>query len=258
MFGFAEARLGAWPDAGDDLVRALGATQLVVPPSWLREHRAAIDELGYQVRDEVAGHAILDAHPRPMPVAGGATLEVPSSAGAGKWMTLAREIPGPSQVSRQVHSRVPARWVREDATATPWLTEAFLFHPGVTGVGEPERLNVPTPNTIGLYRLEIATEPEPITATIPVRGLQTTDDSPIADGTLELDDTRAAVTRAREGAAFAIYVHVRAGTGPVLLATSTQDLPERRGETILAWEFHDGARGGEPALADLVRAGAAI
>ncbi len=241
-FWFAERRTGNWPRYGNEALRALGATHVVVPEHWLADDAEQIAALGYEVRRRAGRRAILASPP------GGdlapvqpAAIEAPAIAAAGRWITVARDAHAAPSFRLAPHGETRAHWHRLAGSHEVTHADAFVFYAGIAGIDQPDRFNVPVPDRPGHYRLEIDAEPTPIVTEIQVSARPTSADEPIRAGSVELSPGAGPVTRVRAGTGFLLAVKAKAGKGPIWLATSTAEIPERRGEAVVTYAFRQGA-----------------
>ena len=234
-FWRATRNLGQWPFDGHAVIRALGATHLVVPAEWIDPHSAQVEREGYRTLERVHRWVIVE-----VPVAAEAEpsfrVRVPGFGASNGWVTLALE-PGASRFFARGHDRVAATWRGGQGERAH---HAHVFYPGVASPGEPILIHVPTPREPGEYQLEVAVEEHPIRVALKLRDVPTTRDARPDDVRARAID--ASPIRARVGQPFGVDVELEAGDGPVLLASSTVSLPDRQGETELVYRFV-GARG---------------
>jgi hypothetical protein len=225
-FRRAMVRLGQWPSQGHEAAHALGATHLVVPTHWL----GGAGDL--DVLSRVQQRAIIRVNPTaPPPNAKTAYSErVPATADLNHWMTLAL-FPDRPQLDLRGHFSVPARWSAPGPTVT-----AHAFFPGIADPEQPVRIWVPTPSVPAHYTLEVDYPGHALRASVDVRESPTSANSPLRDVRLTL--TIPPARPVRVGEAFPIGVEIRTGeVTPILLATSRQTFPERRGEVVAAIEY---------------------
>jgi hypothetical protein len=249
-FRQAALRLGQWPYDGHDIARALGATHLVVPERWVERHRQAVDREGYEWIAAVDGRAILVPPARPAPESA-FQLRVPSSAAAGRWLTLSLTQTA-LRFERRGHQRLAATW---RAASGVVRVEAMAFFPGVVGPRAPIQIHVPTPESPGRYELAVALPGFPVEASLDVSRRPSTFDTPIRDVAIALAPDYRTPGFLRADAAFRVEVELTARAGPILLASSRRTLPERRGETVVAFQYR--APEGRPLTGRLLR-GAAL
>jgi hypothetical protein len=235
-FRHARLSLGQWPTQGTEAARALGATHLVVPARWLDRHAAAIDGQGYAVVATVAGHAILAMPPDPGAVRS-LRFDVPTLAAADRWLSLSVASTAPGFDARG-HRRLAARW-----TSPAGVTEvaAHAFIPGIGGPDQPVRVQVPTPVSTGPHELVVDYPGGPIEARVAVRATPTSLDAAVRDVSIALAKGYRVPASVRAGEPFRVGVELRVGdAAPILLATSRCDLPERCGETTVAYQYRGG------------------
>jgi len=230
----ARARLGQWPQGGHEVIAALGVTHVVAPAAW---HTASP---GYQRLEMAGGHGIYLA-PAPPPVAAaGDKIDAPDTGATNRWMTVARIEGGSRGVILNGHDTVTVRWHPRNKTREEHTTSAVLLYPGLVGVGEPERYLIPTPERTGRYRLDIEVGEAPIQILVDIRPMPTTVDKPIHAGSIELSEGFSPPGQVRRGGALRLPVTVKVGPGPVWLANSLEDFPERWGQATLAYRYTTG------------------
>jgi hypothetical protein len=237
VFWNAQRALGQWPEGGHAMAQALGATHLVVPEGWVRRQRVAVDRHGYRVVATVAGHSIVAMPPREE-VEPAFELRVPSVAAEDRWLTLSLFQSAPSFHPRG-HQELSATWRGPDReTRVP----ALALFPGVAGPTDPILIHVPTPAGAGRTRLLVDLPLHPIETTVELGRHLTSFDAPIRDASISLASGSRLPASVRADSAFGLEVELEASAGPILLATSIQGLPDRRGATSLAYQFRGGGQ----------------
>ncbi|MBW2267770.1 MAG: hypothetical protein JRH16_04265 [Deltaproteobacteria bacterium] len=240
VFRSAISELGQWPSAGHEIIATLGVTHVVAPDAWVVDRSDELERHGYRLVTRRGGHAIVAA-PTAAPAhsATSTRLLVPPAAAAGRWLTLAI-FEDPARFHRRGHQVLTATWHASDGAATD--VEALAILPGVVSRHRPIRLHVPTPEAPGLARLEIASELVSVSKEVSIEARPTSFDAPIGpiDVTLAADFAQPASVRA--SAAFPVDVELSAAGGPILLASSREALPFRRGETLVLARYRP-ARG---------------
>ncbi|MCB9654068.1 MAG: hypothetical protein H6729_08075 [Deltaproteobacteria bacterium] len=170
-------------------------------------------------------------------------IEAPKHVASGQRMTIARWRDGPVLVEKKGFRRGKATWrlLREGSSSEPTRTvSTFHFLPSFWGTEQPERINVPAPETPGIYALTLQAEStDEQTAAQPiiveVLSEATTFTTPIRSATLEVTE-QPVIVRANQH--FKIGVRVRPGEAePIWLATSVADMPDSLGAVRVAYAF---------------------
>jgi len=229
--------LGQWPFDGKGVAQVLGATHLVVPDAWLRRGGNAPTREGYQPITSVAGHSVVALASQPLR-APSLRLRAPPSAAAGRWLTLSVYQTEPSLRTRG-HEYLGATWRSGGRTAR---VGALALLPGIVSPQDPILIHVPTPDSPGRFDLTVDFPPLPIEASIDIRDVQTTADEPIHEASIELAAGFVPPDAVRAKRSFRVAVQIEAGPGPILLASSLQRLPDRRGETLVVYRFRPRGR----------------
>lgn len=234
VFPQAANLLGQWPHDGAGVAQRLGATHLVVPDTWLRRDASAASRERFRPVASAAGRTIVSLPPlppqRPEPEL---RLRAPASAAAGRWLTLSLAPSEPSLGTRG-HQELDARWRSGERESR---VRALALFPGLASSRDPILIHVPTPAEPGRYRLSIRGSEPPIEASVDVRALPTTADAPIRAASVALAPGSAAPDRVRAGSSFRLGVRIEAAPGPILLASSRERLPDRRGETLVVYRY---------------------
>lgn len=240
--------LGNWPDADVRAFHALRVTHLVVPKRWMDDPatRAKADAIGYRVVDAIHDRAIV-AVPPPLPASPApVVVEAADRAAAGRWLTIARFDPAVTASLRGFH-RGRAVWTKEDGSEEETV-KVWGFVPGITGLDDPARWHVPVPAQPGRWRVRAEVDGAVEERVVEVVAQPTTFDAPITQGSIVAANPGPVTARAR----FSLLVPVRvtAGPGPAWLATSIEDVPDRRGEAVLLYQWRNpGGKPGAPATA---------
>jgi hypothetical protein len=240
--------LGQWPFDAQGVAQLLGATHLVVPDAWLRRGADAARREGVQRVASVAGRSVVALPPRASRPPSW-RLHSPEAAATGRWLTLSLYQTEPS-VHLRGHEDLAAVW---RSGARTLRVDARALLPGIVGPRDPIRIHVPTPDAPGRYELGVALPALPIEATIDVREADTSADEPIRAASIELAAGYRAPDAVRAAGSFRVAVRIEAGPGPILLASSLERLPDRRGETLVVYRFRP--RAAAPASAATAQPG---
>jgi hypothetical protein len=224
--------LGQWPFDGRGVAQVVGATHLVVPDAWLRRGAEVAAREGYETLASVGGRSIVAVPAQPMRPTS-LRLRVPALAAAGRWLTLSVYQAEPSLHYRG-HEDLVATW-RSGAQTLRVAARALL--PGIVGPEDPILIHVPVPEAPGRYGLTVDFPLLPIDATIDVRDVGTSADETIPAASIELAAGYSAPDLVRAERSFRVAVRIEAGPGPILLASSLERLPDRRGETLVVYRF---------------------
>jgi hypothetical protein len=232
VFPQTRSRLGQWPRAGLTFAHALGTTHIVVPDRWVERHGATIEREGYE-RVAGAGGRTIFAMPRVEPSDSSLWLRAPSTAAPGRWLTLALYRTA-QRFEPRGHAELSAVWrTGEREQRVP----ALAFFPGVVGPRDPILIHVPTPAAPGLSRVSVDFPGFPVDAKVELRPQSTSFDAQIRDVSIALAESYPVPAAVRASAAFRVDVDLVAAAGPILLASSRHPLPERRGETVVAYRY---------------------
>jgi hypothetical protein len=232
VFPQTRSRLGQWPQAGLELAHALGTTHIVVPDLWVERHGATIERIGYEPVAAAGGRTVF-AMPQLETPESSLWLRAPATAATGRWLTLALHRTA-ARFEPRGHAELSAVWRGRDGERG---AQAFAFFPGVVGPRDPVLIHVPTPETSGVFQVSVDFPGFPIDAEVEVRPQPTTFDVSIPDVSVALAELYAAPGPVRAGASFRVDVELWVDAGPILLASSRHTLPERRGETVVAYRY---------------------
>ena len=231
VFRNAASELGQWPATGHEIVSTLGVSHVVAPEAWVLGRDAVLEAAGYRMLSRRGGRAIVATLPlraaRDAPVR---RLLLPPAAAAGRWLTLA-VFESPPRFHRRGHRVLDAVWRTADGSTIE--VEAFALLPGVVSRHQPIRVHVPTPRVPGPARLEMASELVSLSAEVDIVERPTSFDAAIGPVAVTLAESFTLPVSVRAGAAFPVDVEIRAAAAPLLLASSREALPFRRGETLV-------------------------
>lgn len=230
---------GQWPASDVRGLRALGATHVVAPKRAVDEPsmKQALDDGGWRLAFESGDKQVYEVPPAPAATAAAAdrgveVVEVAPRAVAGRWTTLSRFVP---DVKPSLRGFLTGRavWTAADGATTDVDVRGIV--PGITGLVDPQRFHVPTPEQPGRYALRVDADGFVAERTVEVVAAKSTADAPIVAGTVVGAATGLVRVRARHP--YTLPARATAGEGPVWLATSTRDVPDRQGETILVYQY---------------------
>ena len=248
LFPQVANQMGQWPFDGKEVAQVLGATHLVVPDAWLRRGGSVALREGYQPITSVAGRTVVSVPAHSLPVAS-LRFRAPATAAAGRWLTLSVSQTEPSLHTRG-HEFLAAAWRSGGRQAR---VEALALLPGIVSPQDPILIHVPTPDAPGRYDLSVDFPSLPIEASIDVRDVQTSADRPIREASIELTAGYAPPDAVRAKLSFRVGVRIEAGPGPILLASSLERLPDRRGETLVVYRYR--SRVAEPSSGAIAQPG---
>jgi len=232
VFPQTRSRLGQWPHTGLEFAHALGTTHIVVPNRWAERHGATIERMGYG-RVASAGGRTIFSMPHVESPDSSLWLRAPSTAATGRWLTLALYGTAPRFEPRG-HAGLSAVW-RTGEQEHP--VRAHAFFPGVVGPRDPILIHVPTPESSGPSLVSVDFPGFPIDAKVELRPQPTTFDLQIPGVSIAPAESYSAPRAVRSSSAFRVDVDLVSEAGPILLASSRHTLPERRGETVLAYRY---------------------
>lgn len=243
VFRNAISEFGQWPATGRETIAALGVTHVVAPEAFVEGRDRELESAGYRVVSRRGGRAIVAAPSVAGPSKrGAAEVRVPGAAAAGRWLTFAvfESIP---RFEKRGHEVLEATWLAANGKRT--RVEAFVMLPGVVSAKQPIRVHVPTPAEPGRARLEIESELLSVSAEVDIQRVATSFDTAIEHVAVTLAAENRDFSAVRAGNAFPLDVDLLASGGPILLATSLEALPFRRGETLVLARYRPSQRGAE-------------